>query len=96
MNIALVIKNKENSISLELYDENLQQLTKESFEDIYTLNFYLQTIPKKFNENKTLIIFADIEKLQSIDNNTSQIQGKNGSLINLLLAKDENSYFIQK
>jgi len=95
MNIALVTKDKENNISLELYNEDLQQLTKESFEDIYTLNFYLQTIPKKFKENKTLIIFTDIEKLQSMDYNSRQIQGKNGPL-KLFLAKDENSYFIQQ
>lgn len=92
MNIALVTKNNTNGIYLELYDENMQQLTKESFEDIYTLNFYLQTIPKKFNENNTLIIYTDLEKLQSGDN---ILQNQEHSRpIKLILAKDENAYFI--
>ena len=88
MNIALITKNKKQ-IKLKLFDEHLKELIEEEFPDMYTLNFFLQTIPKKYNINKTLIIFNDLEKL----NHTIEDQDNNNT-IELLLAEKENSYFI--
>ncbi len=87
MNVALITKSKRQ-INLKLFDEHLKVIIEEEFQDIYTLNFFLQTIPKKYNINKTLIIFNDLEKL----NPTNQIN--NNTTIELLLAEEENEYFI--
>ena len=65
MNIAMITKTREG-INLKLYDENLKNLTNEIFEDIYTLNFFLQTIPKTFGQDKTLLIFNDLESTNSV------------------------------
>jgi hypothetical protein len=87
MNIALITKSKKE-ISLKLFDENLQELIAEQFQDTYTLNFFLQMIPKKYNISKTLIILNDLERLKDINDNN------NNNNIELILAKDDNSYFI--
>jgi hypothetical protein len=87
MNVALITKSKRQ-INLKLFDEHLKVITEEEFQDTYTLNFFLQTIPKKYNINKTLIIFNDLEKLSP----TNQIN--NNTTIELLLAEEENEYFI--
>ena len=91
MNVALVIKNKEN-VNLRLYDEHLKEIFEEEFQDIFTLNFFLQTIPKKYNIIKTLIIFFDLEKLNYNSDNIQQQYNNNS--IKLILAEDENAYFI--
>jgi hypothetical protein len=83
MNIALITKNKKQ-VNLKLFDEHLKEIIEEEFPDIYTLNFFLQTIPKKYNIIKTLIIFNDLEKLNC----------NNKNIIELLLAEEENAYFI--
>jgi hypothetical protein len=87
MNIALITKSKKE-ISLKLFDENLKELIAEQFQDTYTLNFFLQMIPKKYNISKTLIILNDLERLKDINDNN------NNNNIELMLAKDDNSYFI--
>ncbi|WP_144728888.1 hypothetical protein [Candidatus Nitrosocosmicus arcticus] len=93
----MITKTRER-INLKLYDENLKILTNEIFEDIYTLNFFLQTIPKTFGQDKTLLIFNDLEKTS----NVGDLSDKEADLedydhnVKLLLAKDENSYFIQE
>jgi hypothetical protein len=98
MNIAMITKSRER-IDLKLYDENLKKLTDEIFEDIYTLNFFLQTIPKTFGQDKTLLIFNDLERKNNaldfpkID---ADLEDYNHHNIQLLLAKDENSYFIKE
>jgi hypothetical protein len=97
MNIAMITKTRER-INLKLYDENLKNLTNEIFEDIYTLNFFLQTIPKTFGQAKTLLIFNDLEKTNSVldlADKDINLEGYNHN-VKLLLAKDENSYFIQE
>jgi len=86
MNIALITKSTKQ-INLKIFDENLKELIEEEFEDIYTLNFFLQTIPKTYNIRKTLIIFNDLEKL-------SYNNDKNNNNIELILAEEENNYFI--
>jgi hypothetical protein len=97
MNIAMITKTRER-IDLKLYDENLKNLTNEIFDDIYTLNFFLQTIPKTFGQDKTLLIFNNLERTKSV----LDLPDKGANLeaydhdVKLLLAKDENSYFIQE
>jgi hypothetical protein len=87
MNIALITKNKKQ-VNLKLFDEHLKEIIEEEFLDIYTLNFFLQTIPKKYNIIKTLIIFNDLEKL----NYNNDYNNKN--ITELILAEEENAYFI--
>ncbi len=89
MNIALITKG-EKQIRLKLFDENLKELAEEQFQDTYTLNFFLQIIPKKYNTSKTLMILNDLERLKDVndDNDNNNVE--------LILAKDENSYFINE
>jgi hypothetical protein len=86
MNVALITKSKKQ-INLKLFDEHLKEIIEEEFQDTYTLNFFLQTIPKRYNINKTLIIFNDLEKLNPPNQD-------NNNTIELILAKEENEYFI--
>ncbi len=99
MNIALVTKTK-NHVNLTLYDNDLKVLTQENFLDLYTLNFFLQTIPKRYQEDKTLLIFNNLENLNVDGTGTVKSQNlqeihNNNNNIKLILAKDENSYFIE-
>ncbi len=87
MNIALITKSKKQ-VTLNLFDEHLKNIAEEKFQDVYTLNLFLQMIPRKYKIEKTLIIFNDLENITDSDQN---INKKN---IQLLLAEDENSYFI--
>ncbi|MBA3978484.1 MAG: hypothetical protein H0X50_09895 [Nitrosopumilus sp.] len=96
MNVALITKSKRQ-IHLKLFDERLKELTEEEFEDIYTLNFFMQTIPKKYNTTKTLIIFNDLEKLSHDTDSDSNDNLKNqDNNIRLILADEENTYFINE
>jgi hypothetical protein len=107
MNIAVITKYKDQ-IKLKLYDENLKELDKKEFEDIYTLNFFLQTIPKQYNENKTLIILdntqtyntknnniVEYKKKEMVDDNLT-IRDQDTDNIKLILANDDNSIFIDE
>jgi hypothetical protein len=96
MNVALITKSKRQ-IHLKLFDERLKELTEEEFEDIYTLNFFMQTIPKKYNTTKTLIIFNDLEKTSHDADSDSNDNLKNqDNNIRLILADEENTYFINE
>jgi hypothetical protein len=77
MHIAKIIK-KENNIGLVFYDHDLKVLEEESFEDVYSLNFFLQTLPRKYHVEKTLLIVHD-QRLNMVD---------------MQIAGDENSYFV--
>ena len=93
----MITKTRER-IDLKLYDENLKNLTNEIFDDIYTLNFFLQTIPKTFGQDKTLLIFNNLERTKSVldlPDKGANVEGYDHD-VKLLLAKDENSYFIQE
>ena len=78
MNIVKIVKSRDEFTSY-FYDEDLNLIDSKSFSDSYTTNFYLQTLPRKYNTTKTLIILQD----------------KARNTVNMLLAKDENSLFIQ-
>jgi hypothetical protein len=78
MNIVKIVKSGDEFTSY-FYDEDLNLIDSKSFSDSYTTNFYLQTLPRKYNTTKMLIILQD----------------KARNTVNMLLAKDENSLFIQ-
>ena len=93
-----MISNSGKDVTLKLYDESLKELLNETFGDIYTLNFYLQTIPKNFGQKKTLLIYNRLVNVYSNENssakNLNQQPGENN--IQLSIAEDENSYFINE
>jgi hypothetical protein len=63
MKILKVLKTKDHKFEMNLYNEDLTNLNiKEIFDDLYTLNFYLQALQKKYNFYETLIIFHDLVK----------------------------------
>jgi hypothetical protein len=64
MKILKVLKTLDHKFEINLYNEDLTNLinVKEIFDDLYTLNFYLQALQKKYNFYETLIIIHDIAK----------------------------------
>ena len=79
MNIVKIIKS-DNEIKLILYDDNLNLLESESFADTSTMNFYLQTLPRRHDIKKTLLVVHD----------------KNKNSVNMIISEDENSFFIEE
>ncbi|MDW0281627.1 MAG: hypothetical protein QN720_03940 [Nitrososphaeraceae archaeon] len=77
MHIAKIIK-KENKVGLVFCDKDLKVLEEESFEDVSSLNFFLQTLPRKYDVEKTLLIVHD----QSLN------------MVDMQIASGENSYYI--
>jgi CRISPR/Cas system CMR-associated protein Cmr3 (group 5 of RAMP superfamily) len=77
MHIAKIIK-KEKKVGLVFCDKDLKVLEEESFEDVYSLNFFLQTLPRKYDVEKTLMIVHD-QRLNMVD---------------IQIASGENSYYI--
>ena len=51
------ITKQDDHVVLKFYDEDLNLLEDESFADIFSLNFYLQTLPRKYSMKRTLLIF---------------------------------------
>jgi hypothetical protein len=78
VNILKIIKSTDDKVNLTLYDDKLDLLESQSFEDIYTLNFYLQTLPRKYNIKKGLLV----------------VHNKNENSVDMIMAEDENSFFI--
>ena len=64
MKILKLIKTQDHKFEINLYNEDLINLinVNEIFDDLYTLNFYLQALQKKYNFYETLIIIHDIVK----------------------------------
>ena len=64
MKILKVLKNHDQKYEINTYNDDMTTLTsvKEIFDDLYTLNFYLQALQKKHNFYETLIIIHDIVK----------------------------------
>ena len=77
MHFAKIVKGSQGA-SLELYDSDLQVLESESFADLYTLNFHLQTLASKHKIQEALMVVHDMES------------GK----VDLSLARGENSFFV--
>ena len=60
MKILKVVKTQDHKFEINLYNENLTSLNiNEIFDDLHTLNFYLQVLQKKYNFYETLIIIHD-------------------------------------
>ena len=75
MKIIKLLKNQENKYEVILFNIDLTELSaKETFEDLYTVNFYLQSMQKKFNFHESLIIIHD--KF----NNTVELVKNNGEI----------------
>ena len=77
VNVALVVKSK-NGMKLELYDEDLSLLESETFSDLYTLNFHLQTLAKKHSIAKGLMVVHDYDR----------------NKVDLAIAREEQSFFV--
>ncbi|HEV8406100.1 MAG TPA: hypothetical protein VGQ13_09385 [Nitrososphaera sp.] len=77
MNVALIEKSSDR-LKLSLYSESLAIVESESFDDLYTLNFYLQTLAKKGEIEKGLLVVHD----------------KDRNTVKMSIARDENSFFI--
>lgn len=75
MKIIKLLKTPENKYEVILFNKDLTELSaKETFEDLYTLNFYLQSMQKKLNFHESLIIIHD--KF----NNTVELVKNNGEI----------------
>ena len=77
MHIAKIQKI-ENKAILILYDMDLNVLEEESFDDIPSLNFFLQTFPRKYDIKRTLLVVHDVIRNE----------------VYLQMAVNENSYFV--
>ena len=75
MKIIKLLKTKENRYEAIIYNIDLTILCpNETFENLYTLNFYLQSMQKKFNFYNSLII------LHNKFDNTVEILKNNGEI----------------
>jgi hypothetical protein len=77
MHIAKIQK-QENKTILVLYDIDLNVLIEEFFDDVSSLNFFLQTLPRKYDIKRTLLVVHDERR----------------NRVYLQTAVNENSYFI--
>lgn len=77
MNIVLIEKSTERT-KLSLYSESLVLMESESFDDLYTLNFHLQTLAKKHGIEKGLLVVHDRDR----------------NAVDLSVAQEENSFFV--
>jgi hypothetical protein len=60
MQIIKLLKTNENKYEVILLNKDLIELCdKETFKDMYTLNFYLQSMQKKLNFYECLVIIHD-------------------------------------
>ena len=77
MNVALVEKSSAG-LKLSLFSESLALIESESFADLYTLNFHLQTLAKKHGIEKGLLVVHDRDK----------------NAVDMSIAQGENSFFV--
>lgn len=77
MHVALITKSATGT-RLDLYDAGLKLVESESFEDLYTLNFHLQTLQKKHDIASAFLVVHDKDK----------------NAVGLTLAQDEHSFFV--
>jgi len=73
-----LVEKSSEDFRLSIYDEGLRMVETNSFADSYTLNFHLQALVKKYGIDKSLMVIHDKEK----------------NTVNLLLAHEENSFFV--
>jgi hypothetical protein len=77
VNVALIEKSS-GGVKLSLYSDSLALIESESFDDLYTLNFHLQTLAKKHGIGKGLLVVYDRDR----------------NAVDLSIAHDENSFFV--
>jgi hypothetical protein len=73
-----LVEKSSDGLKLSIYDESLVSLETESFKDSYTLNFHLQALAKKHGIEKSILVIHDKDK----------------NKVNLLLAHEENLFFV--
>jgi hypothetical protein len=77
VNIALIEKSS-GGLKLSLYSDSLTLMESDSFDDVYTLNFHLQTLAKKHGMEKGLLVMHDVDR----------------NKVDLSIAQGENSFFV--
>lgn len=77
MHVVLILKSAK-AMRLDLYDDRLVTLESDSFQDLYTLNFHLQTLSKKHKISQALMVVHDADK----------------NKVDLALAQDDQSFFV--
>ena len=77
MNVALIEKSSAG-LKLSLFDDSLALIESESFADLYTLNFHLQTLAKKHGIEKGLLVVHDQDR----------------NAVDMSIAHGENSFFV--
>jgi hypothetical protein len=77
MHIAKIQK-LDNKTTLVLYDIDLNVLEEETFDDVSSLNFFLQILPRKYDIKRTLLVVHDEKR----------------NRVYLQTAVNENSYFV--
>jgi hypothetical protein len=75
--VTLVERSSEG-LKLSVYTECLALVESDSFDDSYTLNFYLQALARRYGIQKSLLVIHD----------------KDRNAVDLSLAQDENSFFV--
>ena len=73
-----LVEKSTEVFRLSIYDEGLTMVETNSFADSYTLNFHLQALVKKHSIDKSLMVIHDKQK----------------NTVSLLLAHEENSFFV--
>jgi len=77
VNFALIEKSSGKT-KLSLYSDSLALIESESFDDLYTLNFHLQTLAKKHGIEKGLLVVHDRDR----------------NAVDMSIAQDENSFYV--
>ncbi|MDP8887336.1 MAG: hypothetical protein M3M91_06040 [Thermoproteota archaeon] len=78
MYVITLIEKSSVGLKLSVYSESLALVESDSFDDSYTLNFYLQALARRYGIQKSLLVIHD----------------KDRNAVDLSLAYDENSFFV--
>ena len=78
MYVITLIEKSSEGLKLSVYSESLALVESDSFNDSYTLNFYLQALARRHGIHKSLLVIHD----------------KDRNAVELSLAHDENSFFV--
>ena len=73
-----LIEKSSAGLKLSVYSESLALVESDSFNDSYSLNFYLQALARRHGIHKSLLVIHD----------------KDRNAVDLSLAHDENSFFV--
>jgi hypothetical protein len=76
--VITLIEKSSVGLKLSVYSESLALVESDSFDDSYTLNFYLQALARRYGIQKSLLVIHD----------------KDRNAVDLSLAHDENSFFV--